>query len=283
MKLFTCLAHADPKKNSILAKVLASQEKLFEKVHVCVITNLTAQADIEAIYQCAPNNTNNFKLEVFNEGCNLLPSPWLLTWVHKKLMLQKYNDTSYTHFMCIEDDMEITSTNVEYWIRCREYLRAYNLYPSFMRVEWNYEHQQWAMTDSMKGDSFSISKSPRIDLRDGFSFINLSRAYQGMFLYDRELMKEHIDSISFNLFEFIPDWQERIKHLEWPMGLTENAVFALTYMNVPRGFYSRNCIPVFTKYKMIDPACFVHHLPNKYTNMSNMNHGKVLVNDLLIE
>ena len=281
MKLFTCLAHADPKKNAILSQVLAAQENLFDEVHVCVITNLTDSKDIEAIYKCAPRNTNRFNVEVYNEGCDILPSPWLLTWVHKKLMLQKFTDQSFTHFMCIEDDMEVTSSNIDYWMRARSDLHSYNLYPSFMRVEWNNLHQQWAMADSMMGDSFSISRSPRVDIRNGYSFINLGRTYQGMFLYDRELMQEHINSISYDLFKFIPDWQIRIQHSEWPLGVTENAVFALTHMNVPKGCYSRNFIPIYPKYLTIDPACFVHHLPDKYTNLLDLDHGKVLIRDVL--
>lgn len=281
MKLFTCLAHADPRKLPELTQVLKMQAKLFDEVHVCIITNITDNEKLEAIRACAPVQNHQFQLEIFNEGCDQLPSPWLLTWVHKKLMLQRFHDPSFTHFMCIEDDMEVTPLNIKYWLDNREKLKPFNLYPSFLRVEWNHAHQQWAMTDSIKDDQFSVSKWPKLELEDGYAYINLGRTYQGMFLYDRELMQEHINSVSFDMFKFIPDWQVRILRTDWPLGLTEAAVLGLTNINVPPGYISRNIIPFYTKYLTIDPSCFVHHLPDKYTNMPNQAHGQVLIRDVL--
>lgn len=282
MKLFTCLAHADPRKLPELSKVLKMQELLMDQVHVCIITNLSTESEISAIYDSAPKQSKRFKLDVYNKDCNELPSPWLLTWAHKKLMFEKFQDSSYTHFMCIEDDMEVTPINVSYWLEDREKLKPLNLYPSFLRVEWNESLAEWTMADSMRGDTFSYSGSPHVDRLDGHSFINLARTYQGMFFYDRELMNEHVNSISFDLFKFLPDWQLRIKHEDWPLGLTEAAVFGLTHINVPKGCYSRNFVPVHPKYLTVDPCCFVHHLPNKYTNIPDTDQGKVLVRQMLI-
>ena len=281
MKLFTCMAHADPRKLPYLAPVLKMQALLCESVHVCIITNLFDPAALSAIHACAPPLSERFTMEIYNHGCDQLPSPWLLTWVHKKLMLEKFRDPSYTHFMCIEDDMEVTPANMRYWLHNREVLRPYNLYPSFLRVEWNTVDSQWAMTDSELGDSYSISKSPRLNLDGGHHFINLPKSYQGIFLYDRELMQEHIDAVLFDLFQFIPDWQNRILNAHWPLCLTEAAVFGLTYINVNPGCYSRNFLPFFPKYRMVDPQCFVHHLPDKYTNMPESTSGKVYIRDML--
>ncbi len=259
------------------------QELLMDQVHVCIITNLSAESEVKAIQDAAPPQSKRFKVEVYNQNCAELPSPWMLTWVHKKLMLEKFQDSSYTHFMCIEDDMEVTPVNINYWLEDREKLKPMNLYPSFLRVEWNESLGEWTMTDSMRGDAFSYSGSPHVDFADGHSFVNLARTYQGMFLYDRELMKEHVNSISFDLFKFLPDWQLRIKHQDWPLGLTEAAVYGLTHVNVPTGCYSRNFVPVYPKYLTVDPCCFVHHLPNKYTNIPDNDLGKVLVRDMLVE
>ena len=94
-------------------------------------------------------------------------------------------------------------------------------------------------------------------------------------------MHEHINSITFDLDSFVPDWRARIQHKNWPLGLTEAAVLALTNVDVPTGCISRNFIPFYTKYNMIDPCCFVHHLPDKYTNMPDTDQGKALINSLL--
>jgi hypothetical protein len=284
MKLVTCLAHFDPSKLPILAQVVKMQKLLCEEVHVCILTDKTVKEDIDLIRSFIPEDTQQFKAEIINLGYDKLPSPWLLTWAHKQIMRERFSDPSYTHFMCIEDDMEVTPTNFNYWIRSREKLKTfteYNIYPSFLRVEWNRELQQWAATDAVKGDHFSIKQSPRLLLDEGYGFVNLSRTYQGMYLYDRELMHEHINSITFDLDSFVPDWRARIQHKNWPLGLTEAAVLALTNVDVPTGCISRNFIPFYTKYNMIDPCCFVHHLPDKYTNMPDTDQGKALINSLL--
>jgi hypothetical protein len=281
LKLFTCLAHADPKKLPLLLKVLHAQAWLVEHVHVCVITNINDQVYLDEIYAGSPTRSERFKLEIFNDHCADLPSPWLLTWVHKKLMYEKFLDASYDYFMCIEDDMEVTELNMRYWRDNREKLKPYGVYPSFIRVEWNMQYEDWAMADSVRGDRFSVKAHPRIEFKDGYSFLNIGRTYQGMFLYDRELMTEHVSSKTFSLSKFVPDWQTRIRNEIWPLGLTEAAVMGLTSVNVPSGYISRNFIPYYSKYLMIDPSCYVHHLPDKYTNMPDLDHGKVLVRNLL--
>ncbi len=199
-------------------------------------------------------------------------------------MRERFADPSYTHFMCIEDDMEVTPTSFNYWLEGRARLKVvspYNIYPSFLRVEWNTQARQWAATDAIQGDRFSIKGSPRLLLDEGYGFINLGRTYQGMYLYDRELMQEHIASASFDLDSYVPDWKRRIEHTTWPLGLTEAAVMALTKVDVPAGCHSRNFVPFYPKYQIIDPCCFVHHLPDKYTNTPDSDQGKVMVNDLL--
>ncbi len=281
MKLFTCLAHVGPEKLPYLQQVLHMQQFLFDEVHVSIATNKTDQADLDLIASVFPPATPTFQVEIVNRNYEHLPSAWLLTWVHKDLMAEKFQDPSYTHFMYIEDDMEVTATNIQYWMTAREHLRPYGLYPSFMRTEWNPTLQQWAWTDSVKGDRFSVKGSPRVDLMAGYGYINLPRTYQGMFLYDRELMQEHIASDSFSLEKFVPGWQTAIQHTVWPLGLTEMANLALTNIHVPQGCISRNFLPYYPKYNTINPCCFVHHLPDKYTNAPESENGKVMVADIL--
>jgi hypothetical protein len=275
MKLFTCTAHAVADKLPFLKQVLYMQQFLADEVHVYVMTNKTSQHDLEQIQAIFPPTTDRFNVEVINRDYQNLPSPWLLTWAHKPLMLEKFQDPSYTHFMYVEDDMEVTPMNFNYWIKSREILRPHGLYPSFIRVEWSDTRQDWALIDFIEGDKFSVSELPRVSYTDGLGFVNLPRPYQGMFLYDRELMLEHIQDKTFDLFQCRPDWESAILKTEWPMGLTEAAAFALTFTNVPTGCISRNFVPYFTKYRIIDPHCFVHHLPNKYINVEDKPQGKV--------
>jgi len=116
---------------------------------------------------------------------------------------------------------------------------------------------------------------------EDYGFINLPRTYQGMFLYDRELMTEYINSEHYVVEEAFPIWRHAIQFPNYPLGLGEASHSGLSEYNVPLGCISRNFLPFFSKYKMLDPCCFVHHLPDKYTNMPNSPHGQVLISEIL--
>ncbi len=238
-------------------------------------------AEIEEILAVAPPITSKFKVEVVNRGYQDLPSPWLLSWAHKVLMHEKFQDQTYTHFMNIEDDLLVTACNINYWLSARDFLRPYNIFPSFFRVEWSEKNQDWVSVDAVEGDRFAVKDCPRIAARDGYGYINLPRVYQGMFLYDRELMQEYIDSKKFVIEEAFPNWRHAIQFKSSPLGLGEASHAGISEVNVPRGLISRNFLPFFEKYNMIDPACFVHHLPNKFANTTYSGHGKVFLRNLL--
>jgi hypothetical protein len=215
-----------------------------------------------------------FEIESFPD----LPNPWLLTWAHKVVFARKINDLSFTHFMYTEDDLEVTPNNVYYWIRAREALRPFGLYPSFLRVEWNDTEHDWFCTDI--SSPVSTVTAPKLSSAFGhYQYLNMPNPYQGLFFYDRELMIEHVESETFDIMKY--------GHLEainatWGGGVAERANFALTFVNTPAGFSSRNVVPYFVKYLQIDPHCWVHHLPNNYANGNiETSLGKLRVRDLL--
>lgn len=281
MKLYTCIAHIDPAKLTYLKSVLHSQKNLFEEVHVDILTNVVDPALIDAIYGVAPPSNGRFQVNVVNRDYDKLPSPWLLAWVHKVLMFEKYQDPSYTHFLNLEDDMEITSKNIEYWLKAREILKSHGLFPSFFRVEWNVALQDWVSVDAVAGDKFFLNQCPRALVTDDYCYVNLPRTYQAMFLYDRVLMDEYINSGRYVVDEAFPHWRQAIQYPTSPMGLGEASHAGISGFNVPNGCLSRNFLPVYTKYNMFDPGCLVHHLDDKYTNIPASLHGKVILKDLL--
>lgn len=281
MKLYTCLAHIDLSKLAYLRQVLYSQQLLFEEVHVAIVTNKINSIEINEILSVAPENTHRFQVEVINRDYDKLPSAWLLPWVHKVLMYEKFQDTTYTHFLNIEDDIEVTPKNIDYWLRAREDLRPYRLFPSFFRVEWSEGQQDWVSVDALQGDQFSVDRLPHVMKSLDYGYVNLPRTYQGMFLYDRELMGEYISSGNYAIDEAFPHWRYAIQFEDSPLGLGEASHFGLSEVGVPSGCMSRNFLPFFAKYNMLDPSCFVHHLHNKYANISTSPHGKVLLSDLL--
>jgi len=281
MKLFTTLVNIDSSKLCLLNTVLESQQYLFEEVSVAIITNKYIEKDIELIKSVIPIQSKRFHVEVVNRGYENLPSPWLLAWVHKTLMHEKFQDSTFTHFLNIEDDIEILPTNIDYWLRAREDLRAHNFYPSFFRVEYNESKNEWVSVDAIEGDFFSLSKLPQLIINNCRAYINLPRIYQGMFLYDRELMSEYINSGKYVIEEAFPHWRYALQFPDSPIGLGEASHNGLTQINVNPGFISRNLLPCNMKYKLFDPGCFVHHIHDKYTYMESSKHGKISTSQLL--
>jgi hypothetical protein len=208
-----------------------------------------------------------------------LPNPWLLTWAHKVSFAKRLPDTSFTHFMYTEDDLEVTPINIDFWLSARELLRPFGLYPSFFRVEWLEQNRYWVSCDIV--NPVNIGCSPRVTIaKDSYGFINLPNPYQAVFFYDRELMLEHAASESFDVMKY-GHIETICSNPNWPGGgVAERANFALTFTNVPQGFTSRNVVPYFEKFNSIDPRCFIHHLPNRYAN-PNGGLGSLRVSDVL--
>jgi hypothetical protein len=281
MKLFVTLVHIDPLKSAYLAQVLESLSSAPFEVKLSIITNITDVEIIRGIRAVAPNDSTRFTLEIVNRGYDSLPSPWLLAWVHKVLMFEKFQDASFTHFLNIEDDMLITPENILYWCRARENLRQFGLIPSFLRLEFNSSSRNWVSVDFLSEDKFNISQLPKIFTDKYYGYISLPRFYQGMFMYDRQLMEEYMNSGRYYLNEAFPEWRLAIQSENFYSGIGEASHEALSRIKVPEGFFSRNVIPTYFQLSMIDPCCFVHHLPNKYVNLPNTNHGKRIIWDLL--
>jgi hypothetical protein len=270
MKLLSCIAfHYKAERLTYLRQVLHMQQFLSPEVHVVVTTNTNDQQEIESIKKIAPENSGNFNLGI--ESFSQLPNPWLLPWAHKVVFAGKLKDSSYSHFMFSEDDIEVTSANVQYWLRAREWLRPFGLYPSFFRVEWSEQKSEWVSTDIAKPVSLALTFQLR-SLKGDYHYLNMPNPYQAMFFYDRELMEEHAASDTFDIMKYAR--VETIDHnKDWGGGgVAERANYALTFVNVPAGFTSRNVVPYFEKYMMLDPHCFIHHLPNNYAN-SNSEKG----------
>lgn len=280
MKLLTCIAfHYKAERLPFLRQALHMQQFLAPEVYAVVTTNTGDQSELASIYSIAPANTKHFRFEI--ESFDTLPNPWLLPWAHKVVFARKMIDSSYTHFMYSEDDIEVSPINIEYWLRAREALRPFGLYPSFFRVEWSEQKQGWMSTDI--AEPVSISTAPKLRSVNGnYHYLNLPNPYQAMFFYDRDLMAEHVASETFDI--------TRYGHIEtidmykgWGGGgVAERANYALTFVNVPKGFTSRNVIPFFEKYMLIDTHCFIHHLPNNYANrLPELRMGKLQIQKIL--
>jgi hypothetical protein len=260
MKLITAVTfHYVEARLKYLSKALAHHPTLADAVETHVITNTSCPAELERIRDAMPAKTGSFSPNILVSG--KLWHPYLLTWVHKDVFRAALNGNSgFTHFMYVEDDIEVKRANVDYWVDAREWLRPHGLIPSFFRVERSSRDQRWKSTDTVR--PVDPRRQPRIELREDIHFINMPNPYQGMYLMDTELMREHLSS----------------RPAHWKIGrwrVRERAAQGQTFVNVPAGFSARNVVPFNPKTRMVLPECLVHHLPNNYADDPFAKFGKV--------
>ena len=108
-----------------LNDVLESLETINKKHNVKVIVQ-TNEAN-SMLHQLV----SRFGFSIQIEEINNLIDPYKLTWCHKCKMFDFLNEESFTHFAYLEDDMELTLENFEYWIETRKLFksRGFNFIP----------------------------------------------------------------------------------------------------------------------------------------------------------
>ena len=203
----------------------------------------------------------------------------LLPWYHINLMKKLYINEDITHFLYLEDDIYLNKSNFNYWLNSRKILKKFGLIPGFIRTENNKSDNQLYAVDFLKKSNFD--SLPKIKINKDYNFVNNEFPYQGMYLYDRDLMREHLSGPSsnpdcghgaFNL-NFIDD---RMINLD----LMAKANIGLTYINAPSGFFNRMVTLFNNKKKEIDDNCQIQHLTNKYTNLDSL-HGNIKLKDAI--
>jgi len=228
-----------------LDRITKEFASLGSEVFVTIITNTSDAKELEKLNSVISGR--GFEYQIFTP--DTLGHPLLLTWAHFPVFKELLKDESFTHFMYLEDDTLITKENILYWLEGRELLRPYSLIPSFLRVEKKANDDQWYSSDCPH--PFFIYALPRIEVQENLGFINFPELYQGMYLLDRALMQEHFQGSSYN-----PNFGV------W--GIQEKAAQGVTFLNVPRGYTTRNLIPYKVSDLQIDKRCLIHHLPNNY-------------------
>ena len=100
---------------------------------------------------------------------------------------------------------------------------------------------------------------------EGEKFVFLTEPYQGMFIMDKQLVKEHIESSYFPFGH---------KH---SYGIRESANLGNIYVNVPEGYPHRAALPLNNL-----EACMVEHFGTDYHNDKNSPHAKIKIENLFV-
>ena len=254
------------KKLSILFKVCESLVEISDKNEIYILTNSISSYQEEKIKK---GISKKVKIIIIDE----IVHNRLLPWYHLNLMKKLYNNEEITHFLYLEDDIMINKFNLNYWINSRKILKKFNLIPAFTRTEINENDNELYAVDFTKEND--IKKLPKIKVNRNYEFINHKFPYQGMYLYDRELMQEHLQGPTSN-----PDCghgafdtnflDQRMINLD----LMAKANIGLTYINIPSGYFNRMVTLYNNEKKEIDVSCRIKHLSNKYTNLDSL-HGNI--------
>ena len=240
-----------------LNDVLESLEIINKKHKVKVIVQ-TNEAN-----QLLQQLVTRFGIEIQIEEINNLIDPYKLTWCHKCRMFDFLREESFTHFAYLEDDMELTLENFEYWIETRKLFkgRGFNFIPGFVRVERN-----------VVGDVFAVDITRRVEgaileIPEG-KFISITQPYQGMFVMDRKMVTKHIESPAFQLETSrpLPNAGNDVR---------ERANQGNMYTNVPSGFQHRLMIPLNNERNF-----WILHNAGNYHNMPGTLHGKLLTHKI---
>ena len=233
-----------------LIKVCKSLSEISNDNEIHIFTNKHSEF---LVNKCKENLSVNINFEIIDQPIN----DRLLPWYHVNLMRKFFNRTEITHF--------ISKKNVYYWINSRKILKKFNLIPGFTRTETNPFNKEIYAIDFVKKNE--LKDLPNLYLNKTYDFINHHYPYQGMYLYDRELMKEYLFGPSSN-----PDCGHgayKINYLDTRMinlDLMAKANIGLTYIDVPEGFYNR-IVTLYNKdQQRIDKVCCVEHLSQKYSN-----------------
>lgn len=260
-----CIAitfHYNPNRLKYLEQVTSHLDDLADKVKLFIITNKHEENYLSEIQKST--KVKNFQIVTSVP----LSHRYYLTWQHLEIFRTEYkNDLNISHFMYLEDDIQIKQNNISYWLKAREDLRQYGLIPSFLLYEVSKNQINKRSNSVFKPMIFR--NIPKIRIGEFYWYLNMSQPYQAMYLLDRELAKEH-------LFDNPLEKRKTI----W--GIRETAAAGLTFVNIPNGFSSRVAVGFDYNSFMLDSNSLIHHIANNYINRPLTEYGKIKIQDLVL-
>ena len=218
-----------------------------------VIKTLSEIPNLKLIINSNVNFDSNLPIHVAE-----LNDPYHHTWEHKKFM-SEFLESDYTHYAYLEGNIRIERKTFDYWVRTRELFQRNNLnfIPAVHRVQKDNEGQVYSL------DCTHYQRHrPTITVEEQ-KFISLSEPYQGMFIMDKELVKEHIES------DYYPFGQKG----SW--GIRESANLGNMFVNIPVGFGHRCMLPLNNF-----SDTWVTHFGTDYHGDENSPHAKIKIEDL---
>jgi hypothetical protein len=254
--------HFAPERLEYLKRITRDLPSFADHVQLVIVTNVP---DEESHRQIRARVSGLSDVDIVVP--NVLGHPYLLTWIHREVFRLRYhNQPDISHFLYLEDDIEIKLENIIYWLEGRERLAAFGLIPSFLRYEVKEGSTEKYATDISR--QTPLFQLPRVRFLSTYYFVNLPEPYQATYLLDRQLAGEHLFGPSAS-----PDFG--------PWNIREKAAQGVTFLEVPKGCFSRNFIGVNISDKSVDSRALIHHIANNYANNPTIHFGKLPVKKIL--
>lgn len=184
---------------------------------------------------------------------------WLLTWVHKKIMIKDFHDgliSSDDMLVVLEDDALFTEANIKYFREEKLNLETLGLIPSYLRSEWSLNDMCWVNVDPI-GRLISTRTIHAYPNHSDKIFIQLINPFSASIVLDKELAVEYFNSESFD---------QKLACNKHPIiyDIGSSATLGLIAEKVPKGFINRvgvvcnkfNCFPI--------PGSIIRHLGDRY-------------------
>ena len=251
-----------------------------ERVDVVVITNVDDDVRLGQINElCQPlfeflpaqtETTRALSIESFTN----LSNPWHLPWSHKHLIPDIFleKNSNYTHFAYMEEDVLLSFSNFRYFLYFRDKLKPHGLIPSFQRVEYNSSENRLYFVDQIGVSKFKGRN--HVDL-DGYEFVNLDYPHNAMYILDRDLALEYVNSPSFD--------RETSRQVRADWAVCERSAMGLCFENIPPGFSQRYVSPVNPKTLTTPSWSWVYHIANNYVLDKYKPFSKTRVDQLFGE
>ena len=288
MKILLNIVHFQSKKSHFLNELINEYNNFDLEVDIFIHTN--------------KKSVKNLNLDFYNNGKVKIKRHYLipkfllyrnknyyLTWTPRKLI--KKNIEKYDIFIYSEDDILIPKKAFKYWLDSKDELYSRGYLPGFVLIELNKNNEEIAV-------GFRNKKLiQKIEINDKHYLLNDNNRYMASWIYDKNMMKDWIDSGFFDIRKISTKKAMRSHFLDKfkinnltiryflynyknknGFGIRENSAFGMNSLSVN----IVNGLLLKLEDKLFSDDNKIYHLPNSY---SDTNHpdgiGTIKLNDVL--
>jgi hypothetical protein len=183
-----------------------------------------------------------------------------LTWAHVPIFRRAARSGRFSHLVYLEDDMRFGGEHLRYWQAYRKPLAELGLLPGFVRYEWH--NGERFLVDALRPIEPGLRRRVAHVGGRPTHVVNLETPYQALYILDRDLFETH--------FRFSRGRSPmRSRASDW--AVRERAASGPIFDDVPKGFVSRNVVPVRVDgdRQQVDASCLVEHMAPTHSSSAS--------------